>query len=141
MRKIPWKRRRLVYGTMHVRNVIAMGTKVKALSSKLIIKILKAQETMFKYGTFVPRNDRDAENSPEASRWRSGRTLEWLQLRTANTFESDWTWERIRREFPSYKKSDVGHMFYVYDYKVSGEHRVRLVFDGSKQSPTTYSVT
>ncbi len=50
MRKIPWKRRWPVYGTMHVRKVIAMGTQVKALSSKLIIKILKAQETMFKYG-------------------------------------------------------------------------------------------
>jgi hypothetical protein len=67
--------------------------------------------------------------------------LEWIRLRAANTFETDWTWERIRREFPSYQKSDVGHMFYIYDYKFSGEHRVRLVFDGSKQSPTTYSVT
>ena len=68
MQKIPWKRRRPVYGTMHVRNINAMGTKIKALSSKLIIKIMKAQETMFKYGTFVPRNDRDAESSPEAPR-------------------------------------------------------------------------
>ncbi len=32
-------------------------------------------------------------------------------------------------------------MFYIYDYKYSGEHRVRLVFDGSRQSPNTYSVT
>jgi hypothetical protein len=32
MRKIPWKRQRPVYGTMHVRNVTAMGIKVKALS-------------------------------------------------------------------------------------------------------------
>jgi hypothetical protein len=141
MRKIPRKRQRPVYGTMHIRNAVALGTKVKAMSSKLIVRILKAQETLFKYGTFIPRNDREAENSPEASRWRSGRSLEWLRLRNANTFETDWTWERIRKEFPSYQKSDVGHMFYVYDYKFSGEHRVRLVFDGSKQSPTTYSVT
>jgi hypothetical protein len=30
-------------------------------------------------------------------------------------------------------------MFYIYDYKYSGsgEHRVRLVFDGSRQSPNT----
>ena len=141
MRKIPWKRQRPVYGTMHVRNCVSTGIKVKALSAKCIIKIVKAQETLFKYGTFIPRNDREAENSPEASRWKSGRTLEWIRLRAANTFETDWTWERIRKEFPSYQKSDVGHMFYVYDYKFSGEHRVRLVFDGSKQSPTTYSVT
>jgi hypothetical protein len=32
-------------------------------------------------------------------------------------------------------------MFFIYDYKYSGEHRVRLVFDGSKQSAATYSVT
>ena len=32
-------------------------------------------------------------------------------------------------------------MFYIYDYKYSGEHRVRLVFDGSRQSPNTYKIT
>jgi hypothetical protein len=96
---------------------------------------------MFKYGTFIPRNDREAEQSPEAPRWRSGRVLEWLRLRMAQTFETDWTWERIKKEHPSYLRSDIGHMFYVYDYKYSGEHRVRLVFDGSRQSPTTYNVT
>ncbi len=32
-------------------------------------------------------------------------------------------------------------MFYVYDYKYLGEHRIRLVFDGSRQSATTYSIT
>ncbi len=89
MRKIPWKRQRPVYGTMHVRNFVAMDNKVKALSAKRIIKILKTQETLFKYGTFIPRNDREAENSPEASRWKSGRTLEWIRLRAANTFETD----------------------------------------------------
>jgi hypothetical protein len=30
-------------------------------------------------------------------------------------------------------------MFYIYDYEFSGEHRVRLVFNGAKQSPTTYT--
>jgi hypothetical protein len=43
--------------------------------------------------------------------------------------------------FPSYLKRDIGHLFYVYDFKFSGEHRVRLVFDGSRQSPATYSET
>jgi hypothetical protein len=38
-------------------------------------------------------------------------------------------------------KSDIGTMFFIYDYKFSGEHRVRLVFDGSKQSAATYNVT
>jgi len=67
--------------------------------------------------------------------------LEWLRLRAARTFETDWTWERVKKEHPAYLKSDIGHMFYVYDYKYSGEHRVRLVFDGSRQSETTYGVT
>jgi hypothetical protein len=44
-------------------------------------------------------------------------------------------------EFPLYLRSDIGHLFYVYDFKFSGEHRVRLVFDGSRQSPSTYSET
>jgi hypothetical protein len=32
-------------------------------------------------------------------------------------------------------------MFYIYDYKYSGEHRVRLVFNGARQSPNTYTDT
>jgi hypothetical protein len=39
------------------------------------------------------------------------------------------------------KRSEIEYMFYIYDYKYSGEHRVQLVFDGSRQSPNTYSVT
>jgi hypothetical protein len=141
MSESPIKRTRPAYGTMLASRVNIVVSNVKILSSKIIVRILKAQETLFKYGTFVPRNDREAEVSPEASRWRSGRTLEWLRLRQARTFESDWTWERVQKEHPTYLKSDIGYMFYVYDYKYSGEHRVRLVFDGSRQSETTYSVT
>ncbi len=47
----------------------------------------------------------------------------------------------MQREFPNYKKSEIGHLFYVFDYKYSGEHRVRLVFDGSRQSPGTFTET
>ena len=141
MRLLSTKRKFPVYGTMQTQRANSFQGEVKTLSAKSIIRILKAQESMFKYGTFIPKSDREAEQSPEAPRWRSGRTLEWLRLRQVNTFETDWTWERIRREHPEYKKEDIGYMFYVYDYKYSGEHRVRLVFDGSRQSPTTYSVT
>ncbi len=141
VRLMSTKRIHPIYGTMLAPRISSLVTGVKILSSKIIIKILKAQETMFKYGTFIPRNDREAELSPEAHRWRSGRTLEWLRLRMAGTFESDWTWDRVCKEYPSYLKGDIGHMFYVYDYKYSGEHRVRLVFDGSRQSTTTYNVT
>ena len=45
------------------------------------------------------------------------------------------------QEFPEYSVKDIGHCFYIYDYKFSGEHRVRLVFDGSRQSPSTYDET
>jgi hypothetical protein len=135
------RKKRPRYGTMLVRSTDGVPFEIKALSTKTIIRILKAQETMFKYGTFIPRNDREAEQSPEAPRWRSGRSLEWLRLQMARTFKTDWTWERIKKEHPSYLRADIGHMFYVYDYKYSGEHRVRLVFDGSRQSPTTYNTT
>ncbi len=104
-------------------------------------RILGARETIFKYGVYLPRNDRDADASPEKLRWRSGRQLEWLRLKAVGAFEYDWTKDRLHREFPAYLLSDIGHLFYIYDYKFTGEHRVRLVFDGSRQSPSTYDDT
>jgi hypothetical protein len=111
------------------------------LSPRTIRKILVAKETLFKFGTFVPRNELEAQRSPEASRWLAGRDLEWLRMGQRETFARDWTWNRMQREFPKYKKSEIGHLFYVFDYKYSGEHRVRLVFDGSRQSPSTFTET
>ncbi len=113
MRLLSAKRKFPGHGTMQAQRVNELGGNVKTLSSKISIRILKAQESMFKYATFIPKSDREAEQSPEAPRWRSGRTLEWLRLRQASTFETDLTWERIRREHPEYKKEDIGHMFYV----------------------------
>ncbi len=78
-------------GTMLVPRIVGLVPDVKILATKTIIRILKTQESLFKYGTFIPRNDREAEISPEAPRWRSGRTLEWLRLRLAKTFETNWT--------------------------------------------------
>ncbi len=49
--------------------------------------------------------------------------------------------DRLTREYPHYLFSDIGHLFYIYDYKFSGEHRVRLVFDGSRQGINTYDET
>jgi hypothetical protein len=72
MRNIHLKRKRPRYGTMLALQVNENVPEIKALSTKIIIRILKTQETMFKYGTFIPRNDREAEQSPEAPRWRSG---------------------------------------------------------------------
>jgi hypothetical protein len=113
----------------------------KVLTDKTIKRILRAQETIFKYGTLIPQNDAEARRSPEALRWMSGKQLEWIRLKGAMTFESHWTWDQIRKAYPSYKKVDIGHMFFIYDYKFSGEHRVRLVFDGSRQSEATYNNT
>jgi hypothetical protein len=42
------------------------------LSVKTIRRILACKETIHKYGVFVPRNDREADSSPEAARWASG---------------------------------------------------------------------
>jgi hypothetical protein len=139
--KVTAKRHCSVVGTMLTRVANNLVPAVKSLSARTMRKILKAQETLFKYGTLIPRSDREAELSPEAVRWKSGRQLEWLRLLAAKTFETDWTWDRIKREYPAYQKSEIGHMFYIYDYKYSGEHRVRLVFDGSRQSPNTYNIT
>ena len=113
----------------------------KPLTVKTIRRILKAQETIFKYGTLIPRNDAEASRSPESARWQSGKQLEWLRLKMALTFETKWTWALVRAHFPEYKKTDIGHLFFIYDYKFSGEHRVRLVFDGSWQSEATYHET
>ncbi len=111
------------------------------LNSKVVRRILAARESIFKYGIYLPRNDRDADASPERARWHSGRQLEWIRLKDVKAFEYDWTKARIIREHPTYLPSEIGHLFYIYDYKFSGEHRVRLVFDGSRQSPNTYDET
>jgi hypothetical protein len=115
--------------------------KISVLSSKTMRRILTAKETIHKYGVFLPRNDREADASPEAVRWASGRQLEWIRLQEQGTFERNWDWVRLRKTYPLYQKRDVGHVFFVYDHKHSGEHRVRLVFDGSRQNPETYTET
>jgi hypothetical protein len=111
------------------------------MTCRQIRRVLSAKESIFKYGTFVPKNDREANMSPEAPRWKAGRDLEWFRSNEQDNFETNWTLQRLRREFPDYPKSDIGFLFYVYDYKHSGKHRVRLVFDGSRQSPSTYGET
>jgi hypothetical protein len=141
IRQLVAKQACTVHGTMQVRKGINACNKIKFLPARILRRIFKAQETLFKYGTLIPRSDREAELSPEAVRWRSGRQLEWVRLLAARTFETDWTWDRIKKMYPEYQKSEIGHMFYIYDYKYSGEHRVRLVFDGSRQSPNTYNIT
>jgi hypothetical protein len=131
----------LMSGSMTKLSGMRLIHKTRLLAAKTIRRIFKMQESLFKYGTFIPRNDKEANASPEAVQWLSGRQLEWIRLRAAKTFESDWTWEKIRVKFPDYRKEDIGTMFYIYDYKFSGEHRVRLVFNGAKQSPNTYTNT
>jgi hypothetical protein len=71
------------------------------LSPRQLRRVMAARETLFKFGTFVPRNDREANASPEAPRWRAGRDLEWLRLNETGTFESDWTIARMESAFPS----------------------------------------
>ena len=115
--------------------------KIGLISKRILRRIMAAKESLVKFGTFVPRNDRQADESPEASRWKAGRDLEWFRLGKEGTFDGDWTWAKVRASYPDYKRSDVGFLFYVYDFKFSGEHRVRLVFDGSRQGESTYKET
>ena len=70
-----------------------------------------------KFGIFVPRNSREADESPEAPRWKAGRDLEWFRLQKEGTFDGEWTWDKVHAAYPDYKKSDVGFLFYVYDFK------------------------
>jgi hypothetical protein len=66
-------------------------TDVSPLNSKQIQRILAARESIFKYGIYLPRNDRDVDASPERARWHSGRQLEWIRLKDVGAFEYDWT--------------------------------------------------
>jgi hypothetical protein len=119
----------------------SLPRKLVLLSQRVLRRVLSAKESIFKFGTFVPKNDRQADSSPEAPRWKAGRDLEWLRLGLQGTFDGEWTWDKVHSAFPSYRRSDIGFLFYVYDFKFSGEHRVRLVFDGSRQSASTFSET
>jgi hypothetical protein len=118
-----------------------MVGKLVMISKKVLRLVLAAKESLCKFGVFVPKNDREADSSPEASRWKAGRDLEWHRLGLTGTFDGDWTWDKVCSAFPNYRRSDIGFLFYVYDFKFSGEHRVRLVFDGSRQSASTFSET
>jgi hypothetical protein len=104
-------------------------------------RILCFNVSIFKYGVQIPRNEREADNSPERYRWKAGRGLEWLRLGEQGTFGKSFTWDQIQELHPQYQKSDIGKTFFVYDFKHSGEHWVCLVFDDSRQTEATYSET
>ncbi len=46
------------------------------LNAKTMRRILAMRKTIFKYGIYLPKTDRDADTSPESARWRSGRQFE-----------------------------------------------------------------
>jgi hypothetical protein len=50
--------------------------KLVMISKKILRRVLAAKESLCKFGVFVPKNDRQADSSPEASRWKAGRDLE-----------------------------------------------------------------
>ena len=45
------------------------------------------------------------------------------------------------RAYPHISIKDIGHVFFIYDYKHPGEFKVRLVYDGSRQPLSTYDET
>jgi hypothetical protein len=61
------------------------------------LKILNFKESLMKYGVFVPKNDNEADASPERVRWGSGRQLEWMRLQTQGAFERNWDWVRVHK--------------------------------------------
>ena len=114
---------------------------LRPISTSKMRLVLKAKASIFKYGVHVPKNDREVDLSPERRIWKAARTLEWLRLLKAGAFEGQWTKASIAEHFPHVHSKDIGHVFFVYDYKHSGEAKARLVFDGSRQSPDTYDET
>ncbi len=46
------------------------------LTIRQLRRVMAAKESLFKFGTFVPRSEREVDASPEAPRWRAGRDLE-----------------------------------------------------------------
>jgi hypothetical protein len=131
----------VVDGPLPVAKSFPFTRQLSFISKRVLRRILAAKESLVKFGTFVPRNDRQADMSPEATIWKAGRDLEWFRLNKEGTIDGDWTWEKVKENYPACKRSDVGFLFYVYDFKFSGEHRVRLVFDGSRQGESTYTET
>ena len=129
--------------TMQSRHSSADASKwpLRPISTSKMRLVLKAKASLFKYGVHVPKNDREVDLSPERRIWKAARTLEWLRLLKAGAFEGQWTKATIAEQFPHVHIKDIGHVFFVYDYKHSGEAKARLVFDGSRQSPDTYDET
>ncbi len=68
-------------------SIVKMGL----ISKRILRRIMAAKESLVKFGTFVPRNDRQADESPEAPRWRAGRDLEWFRLGKEGTFDGNWS--------------------------------------------------
>ncbi len=76
------------------------GIRKALLSSKTIRRILNFKKSILKYGGFVPRNENEANASPEHLRWSSGHQLEWMRLQDQGTFERNWDWIRVQKSFP-----------------------------------------
>jgi hypothetical protein len=104
-------------------------------------QILRFTVSIFKNGVQISKNESEANNSPERFQWKAGRDLEWIRLGNRGTFGESYTWAQLQVKFPQYQKVDIGMTFFVYDFKHSGEHRVRLVFNESRQTAATYSET
>ncbi len=81
IRLLVGKRYSPTWGTMIARHGTVADTSMKLLSTRVLRKILKAQETLFKFGTMIPRSDREAEMSPEAVRCDSWNGCVYWQLR------------------------------------------------------------
>ncbi len=52
------------------------GIRKALITVKTVRRILNFKESIMKYGVFIPRNDSEADASPEHLRWDSGRMLE-----------------------------------------------------------------
>jgi hypothetical protein len=58
----------------------SLTRKLGLISKRVLRRIMATKESLVKFGTFVPGNDRQDDSSPEAPRWKAGRDLEWFRL-------------------------------------------------------------
>jgi hypothetical protein len=98
----------LVGSAAKLRELASKEVRKALITVKTIRRVLNFKESIMKYGVFVPRNDSEADASPEHHRWESGRMLEWMRLQEQGTFERNWDWPRIQKKFPIITRGTLG---------------------------------
>jgi len=113
--------------------------KVPYLQNTTIRAIYKARQSIFKGGVRIPTSDDIAAKSPEWRNWAAGRRLEHIRLDKVRAFLKGLTIQQVIDS--GYPRSGIVLLQHVYDFKHSGEFRVRCVARGDTQHEATVTLT